>query len=433
MRNRRSFLKTLAAASALGATSLNAAQNQEVSSPGPQPKISSGSDDRAYWIGVVERVATPVLSSLAKRQLRNRMPVDTNGDVAGRRLCTHLEAFARTLAGVAPWLEAPNLTGDEATLRQRFVELARTCMDVATDPASPDFLNFNQGSQPLVDSGFLAQAILRSPGVLWSSLDQRVRRQVLEALKSSRVIKPANNNWTLFAALVEAVLCECGEPTIEERLEDSLRRMLKWYLGDGVYGDGPQFHFDHYNSFVIHPALVDILEVLKRRDDRFAPAYDMVLERARRYAQIQERLIAPDGTFPAVGRSLAYRFGAFHGLAQMALKRQLPDSVKPAQGRCALTAVIRRMIEAPGTFDPQGWLRVGFCGQQLLIGESYISTGSLYLCTVGLLPLGLSPHDSLWTAPAARWTSQRLWSGESLPSDHALHEKEMPPLPILRR
>jgi hypothetical protein len=424
---------TLDAAGALGANVLPAAANQERSSPASAAEFSSGADERAYWVSVLKRLAEPVLSNLAKGNLRHEMPIETSGEIASRRLCTHLEAFARTLVGISPWLEAPDLSGDEARLQTHFIELAQTCMDRSTEPDSADFLNFSQGSQPWVDAAFLAQAILRSPKVLWSSLDTRVQRRLLEALKSSRVIKPANNNWVLFAALVEVALLQCGEGTIAERLEGNLQRMLDWYLGDGVYGDGPQFHFDYYNSFVIHPALVDILLVLKQQDDRFLPAFETVLERARRYAEIQERLIAPDGTFPGVGRSLAYRFGVFHALAQMALKGQLPISVKPAQVRCALTAVIRRMMEAPGTFDQQGWLRIGFSGHQLPVGESYISTGSLYLCSAGLLPLGLSSQDPFWSAPAARWTSQRLWAGEALPCDHALGNKGMARLPNLRR
>ena len=141
----------------------------------------------------------------------------------------------------------------------------------------------------------------------------------------------------------------------------------------------------------------------------------------RRYAAVQERLIAPDGSFPAIGRSLAYRFGAFQLLAQMALRRALPEGVSPAQVRGALTAVIRRTIAAPGTFDADGWLRIGFCGHQPGVGESYISTGSLYLCAVGLLPLGLPPADEFWSAAPQPWTSVRAWSGEAFPIDHAFN------------
>src|SRR3989475_9325657 len=104
----------------------------------------------------------------------------------------------------------------------------------------------------------------------------------------------------------------------------------------------------------------------------------------------------------------------------MALRHSLPQGVAPAQVRGALTAIIRRSIEAPGTFDADGWLRIGFCGHQPGIGETYISTGSLYLCSAGLLPLGLAPSDDFWTAPSQPWTSAKAWSGQAFPIDHAL-------------
>ena len=145
-----------------------------------------------------------------------------------------------------------------------------------------------------------------------------------------------------------------------------------------------------------------------------------VRERAARYATIQERLISPEGTFPAIGRSIAYRFGALHLLAQTALRHALPEGVSPAQVRSAMTSVIKRSIEAPGTFDADGWLRIGFCGHQPGVGETYISTGSLYLCSVGLLPLGLPAADDFWAAPPQPWTSVRAWGGQAFPIDHAL-------------
>lgn len=111
-----------------------------------------------------------------------------------------------------------------------------------------------------------------------------------------------------------------------------------------------------------------------------------------------------------------------HLLAQMALARELPHTLNPAQVRCALTSVIRKMAEAPGTFDEKGWLRIGFCGHQPALAETYISTGSLYMCSTGLLPLGLPPDDPFWSGKPARWTSQCLWSGESVPADHAIKD-----------
>ena len=90
--------------------------------------------------------------------------------------------------------------------------------------------------------------------------------------------------------------------------------------------------------------------------------------------------------------------------------------------RGALTSVIRRSIEAPGTFDEAGWLRIGFAGHQPGIGERYISTGSLYLCATGLLPLGLPATDAFWADPPQPWTSQRAWSGQPFAIDKALSD-----------
>jgi hypothetical protein len=145
-----------------------------------------------------------------------------------------------------------------------------------------------------------------------------------------------------------------------------------------------------------------------------------VQERLTRWAGIQERMIAPDGSYPAIGRSIAYRCGAFQGLALAALRRMLPKEVSPAQARIALTRVIRRTLEAPGTFDEQGWLRIGLAGHQPGLGETYISTGSLYLCSVALLPLGLPADDPFWSGPAEKTSWERLWGGQDLPADKAI-------------
>jgi len=82
--------------------------------------------------------------------------------------------------------------------------------------------------------------------------------------------------------------------------------------------------------------------------------------------------------------------------------------------------VIHRTLTPEGTFDANGWLRIGLSGHQPALGESYISTGSLYLCDNAFLPLSLPPEDRFWSAPSAPWTSQKLWSGIDLPADHAI-------------
>jgi hypothetical protein len=409
--DRRQFLQ---AGVALGAiTSIGSSAALQLS--------STPAEDRQYWVEVLNKVAEPVLKSASQRQLKAEMPVEApHGNKADRQQFTYLEAIGRLLCGVAPWLESGPETGAEGKLREQYGEWARMAIQSGVDPASPDFFNFNKGSQPVVDTAFLALAIVRAPNQLWRKLDARTQRNVIAAFESSRQIQPGYNNWLLFSAMVEAALAFMGAWWDPMRVDYAIRTMETWYEGDGLYGDGPSLHWDYYNSFVIHPMLLNILEVIAP----FSPAWNSfappMMVRAQRYAAIQERLIAPDGSFPAIGRSLCYRFGAFHLLAEMALRRKLPEGVSPEQTRAALTAVMRRMIEAPGTFDQHGWLSVGFYGHQPSIAESYISTGSCYLCAAAWLPLGLPASDLFWSGASEPWTQKKIWSGQQVNEDHAL-------------
>ncbi|NUR54823.1 MAG: DUF2264 domain-containing protein [Acidobacteria bacterium] len=407
---RRAFLKTAASTGALALAPLAAIAGQREAAP---------ARDRGIWIEVMRRLADPVLTNLAQGTLKARMPVE-QAPGADRRAVTHLEAFGRLMAGIAPWLEAGADDGPEGQLRATYRARSLQALGRAVDPGSPDFMNFTRQRQPLVDAAFLGQALLRAPRALIAELDERTTRNLVAALESTRAIAPGYNNWLLFSATVEAALKRLGTRWDGVRVDYALRQHEQWYKGDGAYGDGPEFHWDYYNSFVIHPMLLDVLDACAEDDTAWKDMRPRVEQRARRYAAVQERLIATDGSFPPIGRSLAYRCGAFHLLAQMALRRALPDGVAPAQVRGALTAVITRTLHAPDTFDREGWLQIGFCGHQPGIGEGYISTGSLYLCSVALLPLGLPATDEFWSAPAQRWTQARAWSGERVAIDHAL-------------
>ena len=123
---------------------------------------------------------------------------------------------------------------------------------------------------------------------------------------------------------------------------------------------------------------------------------------------------------PVIGRSIVYRVGAFHALSHAALLQVLPKSVAPAQVRCALTAVIKRQFEAPHTFDENGWLHIGFAGNQIEMSETYINTGSTYLCTFGFVALGLPATDPFWSEGFTPWTSMKAWNGEMVKADYAL-------------
>ncbi|PTX92123.1 hypothetical protein DB346_24565 [Verrucomicrobia bacterium LW23] len=379
---------------------------------------TTGAEDRAYAIKVLRKIADPVLNALSQNKLRATMPVAPE-----RASWSHLEALGRLIAGMAPWLELGGDASGEGALRTKYLDLALISITHAVDPAAPDYMNFTNGAQRLVDAAFLGHALLRAPS-LWRGLSTEAQSNLAAALRATRDQKPGENNWLLFSAMMEAALYHCTGEALDAPMEYAVRRHMEWYKGDGAYGDGAPFHWDYYNSFVIQPMLLDVVDTLRLKGHALGSGYAKVLARARRYAAVQEQMISPEGTFPHLGRSSTYRFGAFQHLSQLALMQQLPAETEPAAVRCALTAVMRRTITAPGTFDADGWLRPGAVGYQPGMAEGYISTGSLYLCAMGLLHLGLPADNKLWTEPARPWTQLRIWNGDAdVKASHALKDE----------
>jgi len=417
---RRELLKNCLAASAAASLPLGRIAFAEAAAPDAVAS-NAFSEDRASWVAMLDRICRPVFEALSQRRLKAVMPIEAfPGKEEGRRKTTYLEALGRALSGMAPWLEHGATDGAEGQLRERYCEMARASIAAAVDKSSPDYLDFGGDPQTIVDSAFLALAIIRAPRELREKLPAAVRGQLAEAMRATRTQLTGFNNWLLFAAMIEACLFVLGEPWDRMRVDYALREHQAWFVGDGTYGDGPHFHWDYYNSFVIQPFLLNLIDTLGAQEPAWGAMAEAIHARARRYAEIQERMIAPDGTYPIVGRSITYRCGAFQHLAEIALRQDLPQEVAPEQVRGALTAVMKRTLTVAGTFDEKGWLRIGLAGHQPAMGEPYISTGSLYLCTAAFLPLGLPAENRFWSGGAMPWSSAKLWQGVNVHADHAL-------------
>jgi hypothetical protein len=289
-------------------------------------------------------------------------------------------------------------------------------------------MNFSSNGQPIVDAAFLAQGLLRAPNELWYPLNPETKANIIAALEKCSSTTHFQNNWVMFSATVEAALYKFAGTFHREETIAYIDKCLSYYKGDGTYGDGQVFHWDYYNSYVIQPMLLDVLKAIIETDSAKQVAdedlkikYQTVLKRARRYAEIQEMMISPIGTYPVVGRSSTYRFGAFQLLSQIALWKQLPKPLQPRQVRAALYAVIKNQINAKGTFDKDNWLQIGVYGHQPNMGEEYISTGSLYLCSEAFLMLGLPTSDTFWQGNDKDWTSKKIWSSQNTTRDHSLN------------
>ena len=380
---------------------------------------STGAEDRLYWANLLYKMTYPVIHNLAEGTLKKNMPLETPPNYFLKvEKVTYMEAIGRTLAGVAPWLALPDDDTKEGALRKQLKADLLRGLPRCVDPSSSDYLNFRTEHQPIVDAAFIAHGFLRAPKALWEPLDAVTKKRFVEEFSSLRNRKASYSNWLLFSGIIECFLMSIGEQYDPVRIDIAIRKMKEWYVGDGWYSDGPKFSMDYYNSFVIHPMLVDMLKICSEK--KFSPLeeYETAVKRMVRYSEFLERLISPEGTFPAFGRSITYRTAAFQALAQTALMEKLPEHVLPAQVRCGLTKIMHNMFDHSANFDKNNWLVLGFNGAQQMIADQYTSTGSLYLATLGFLPLGLPADNRFWTDAAADWTAKKAWSGQPTKKDY---------------
>ncbi len=155
-------------------------------------------NDREYWWSLLYKIVHPVLSNLSRNELKKKMPLEkAPGYSLKAEKVSHLEAFGRTICGVAPWLALPDENSAEGKKRRQLLQYFSEGMANAVNPSSPDYLNFRSEAQPLVDAAHLCQGLLRAFDVLWVPLDNTTKECFLLELKQLRRIMPAYNNWVL--------------------------------------------------------------------------------------------------------------------------------------------------------------------------------------------------------------------------------------------
>lgn len=390
--------------------------------------------DREKWAELAYNIAAPVLENMSKGELQKNMDLELSPDWDGRDpKVSYMECFGRLMAGISPWLALPDDDTEEGRKRKQLREWAIGAYRHAVDPASPDRLLWEGNHpQPLVDAAYVAESFLRAPEATWQQLDTLTQKRYIDCFKSMRLHRPAYNNWLLFRGLIEAFLLTVDPESADNFIFQTVGKKIdEWYLGDGMYGDGPELALDNYNSYVIHPMYIEMLESIeknrkgKTRWVGLIPS-ELAVARMQRYNQFIERLISPEGTYPAFGRSVVYRLGAFQTLAMSAWKYGWPSGLTNGSVRAALTKVMENMFNRPGNFTENGYLALGYAGHQPGLSNSYTNNGSLYITSTMFLPLGLPADHPFWTDPAQPWTQQKAWNGEPFPIDGHVSLKQLP-------
>ena len=116
--------------------------------------------DREVWAETAYKIAYPVLSNLAAGTLHANMPIEQRGPshpeygaYGDRTKYADLEAWGRTICGIAPWLELPvDTTTRDGKMRKELLDLSIRGLRNAMDTTSADYISFAVGYQALVDA-----------------------------------------------------------------------------------------------------------------------------------------------------------------------------------------------------------------------------------------------------------------------------------------
>jgi hypothetical protein len=308
-----------------------------------------------------------------------------------------IESFARIASAWGAWLRNP---ANQATLsfEGHDINLETLLRQALLDGTNPTNTHTYWG-----DIGHLDQRIVESADialVLWMSRERVFHK--MTAAEQSQIIAwlaqvdgkgTYTDNWILFTAMAQAVRHRLGFPYPEDDLDNRLMQIGEFYRGDGWYVDGPTDEFELYNAWMFgwHYLLWTWIDGDRRPDHR-----EQVLERGRSFIDGFLHFFGANGSYPAWGRSIVYRFAALAPFAVGHFLNIAPDD--PGLLRRVSSGCIRYFHDR-GLFDPDDhFVRQGYHGDFPPAGEAYISPGSPYWCCHGLFALTFDRDDPFWTA-----------------------------------
>jgi hypothetical protein len=127
------------------------------------------------------KISEPVLRYGSEKRLKSMLPLkhDNLEGTLNQESVSHFEALARTLAGIAPWLELDQLPEPEINLQARLRNLARMALESIFDTNSVDYVDFKTAKQELVEAAHLVLAFTRAPNQLWELLSDELKHKVI--------------------------------------------------------------------------------------------------------------------------------------------------------------------------------------------------------------------------------------------------------------
>jgi hypothetical protein len=294
-----------------------------------------------------------------------------------------MEGFSRVLWGLVPLL-----IGDGDS------ELWEVVLDGirhGTDPSHEEYWGeVRDYDQRLVEMAVFGFALAAIPEQIWSPLASNEQDQLYRWLNQINAHPCYDCNWLFFNVLVNVGFRKIARPYDAGQLENNLRRMDDFYLGEGWYSDGVNGHSDYYVPFAIHYYALLYAKLMEREDPDRSRVFK---ERARLFADEFIGWFAPDGSALPYGRSLAYRFAQSAFWSAFAYADVEGFSAGVVKG--LVLRNLRWWFSQP-IVDANGVLTIGYAYPNLVMAENYNAPGSPYWALKTFLPLALGAEHPFW-------------------------------------
>lgn len=201
-------------------------------------KAKAKENVREVWLAYMDKVARPVIANLASDKLKETMPIvlsKTIDNPEHRKKVAYLEAFARTLCGISPWLNLEGGSiGFRVTWRHPLSDLQRAFNAVLpADVVVPTLTEAAQDWHPRFSARRRSYRYTVLNRTLRSPLDRRYAHLVpeplnLEALQTAAEALLGQHDFASFGQPTQ------GDSTVRVIYETRWQRTGAWVTFDVI-------------------------------------------------------------------------------------------------------------------------------------------------------------------------------------------------------
>ena len=336
-----------------------------------------------------EKVLLDILSPLKSHLSEGKAYIDIGATSAHyREQAKRIESFSRPLWGLAPYYACKKEQKDDS-----FAKIYREGFSNGTNPSSSEYWGeISDFDQTIVEMAAMGLCLIIAPDTFFFGLSETEQNNLAKWLYEINFHKTGNNNWRLFAVMVNCGLKNVGKQYSSETIENAMAEIDKWYLGDGWYSDGAVDRCDYYTAFAIHFYSLIYAKFIENTEPDKS---NTLKERAGKFAKSYIHYFSFDGEAVPYGRSLVYRFAQVSFWSALLWADCSPFSVGVVKG--IINRNLKYWLNSP-IFDESGILTIGYKFPNLLMSDDYNAPGSPYWAMKAFLFLALPENHEFYSA-----------------------------------